>query len=147
MPKMTKKQCQQFEKMAESILSDALGPGQPYLETALRWILPHANGCHVELTLFRDSFDSGHGYRSSWLAGRLYAPDTWRDSGGYRLPQSELPWPAGGFTYPSGKNNFHPFNIHCMIRTRAELVHHLYSMAAEGSPERERFGAVEFETV
>lgn len=144
---MTKKQCQQFEKLVTEELTRVLGAGAEYLETALQWTMPHANGATVTLTLFRDSFDVGNVYRSSWLACKLNKPAEWLDSDGYTKPYNELPWPSGGFTYPSGKNNLHVSGSGDLAQWRRELALHLYRLAAPGSSEREAFGAIEWEAV
>lgn len=141
---MTKKQCQQFEKLVATELTRVLGAGAEYLESALQWTMPHASGATVTLTLFRDSFDKGPGYRASWLACKLNKPAEWLDSDGYTKPRNDLPWPSGGFTYPSGKNNLHPSENGNLNAWRQELAWHLYRLAAPGSPEREAFGAIEW---
>ena len=142
---MTKKQCQQFEKLVTAELTRVFGAGAEYLETALQWTMPHANGATVTLTLFRDSFDVGNVYRSSWLACKLNKPAEWLDSDGYTKPQAELPWPSGYFTYPSGKNNLHVSDSDGLNDMRRALALHLYRLAAADSPEREAFGAIEWE--
>ena len=142
---MPKKQCQQFEKMAATELTRVLGAGTEYLDTALQWTMPHANGATVTITLFRDSFDVGNVYRASWLACKLNKPAEWLDSDGYTKPQNDLPWPSGYFTYPSGKNNFHPVTGGDLAQWRRDLALHLYRLAAVDSPEREAFGAIEWE--
>lgn len=145
MPGMTKKTARRFEKLAESLITPVLGAGADYLETALAWSMPYGDRGVVTLHLFRDSFDKGRVYRSSWLACRwdwpgMVGPDR------YTLPRDEVPggWPYP-FTYPSGKANYHPFD-ECDPETwRRELATHLCQISAPGSKEREAFGAIEFE--
>lgn len=143
---MTKKQCQAFEKLAESLITGALGAGTPYLETALKWTFPHANGATVEMTLFRDSFDAGNVYRHSWLACRLNYPRDWSTAEGYAKPRADVPWPSSRFTFPSGKCNYSPREQDDAAQWRRELIMHLYGMAAEGPPEKLAFGSLDFET-
>jgi hypothetical protein len=142
---MTKKTARAFERLAESLIVPVLGPGAEYLDTGLAWSFPYADRGNVSLHLFRDSFDKGRVYRSSWLACRW----NWDGKVGpdrYTLPRADVPggWP-GVFTYPSGKANYHPFDELDPEAWRRELALHLYSIAAPDSKEREGFGAIQFE--
>lgn len=139
-----KKQCLDWEKLAAKLIGDVLGAGVEDWG-GLVWTMPHANGCTVSIRLFRDSqFPGRDTYRASWLACRLEKPAEWLDSGGYVRPQKALPWPSG-YTYPSGKNNLHPSRD--PATWRRDLAWHLYCLAAEGSREKEAFGAIEWEGV
>ena len=143
---MTKATCVAFEKLAKTEISKVLGEPTDFHGTgALTWSFPYGETGTVEMVLWCDSQSEGHVYRSSWLHTRLRDPNhVGADGYTKRRDQIEGGWPYQ-FTYPSGKNNHHPGHKDDLATMRRELAGFLYSLAKSGSPEKEGFGAIEFE--
>lgn len=133
---LTKKACEALETMVTDTLNAIAG--EPEWDEALQtktWVISHANDCKVRLTLICDSFEVGNTYRESFLAGKLLHPDSWRDKDGHLLHKQDIPWPRW-FSYPSGKQNWHPHPIPDMDKWKEELSVMLITLTAEGTPER-----------
>jgi hypothetical protein len=139
---MTKANCKAFETLCETEISKVCGPAKEWNGNGLEWSFQYGETGTVTIHLIRDSFDQGRVYRASFLACRHH-DDSYYE-GGYMKRGLSLPHP---FTTPSGKCNLHPGDNDSLAQMRRDLAHHLYSIAKTGSPEKQAFGAIEFEVV
>ena len=98
------------------------------------WIIPFGStGGTVSI---RPIFDG-----TPWLACRLSNPRH-LDERGYVLPRSVVSdWPRY-FTYPSGKNNLHSGPKDTFEDWERDFAHHLQTITAPGSAERQLVGDV-----
>ena len=137
----TRPQCLAIEQATLAIITKALGP--PITDCgSYDWTFPYGDTGGTISIHFYPGTEHDTVYRAPWLACRLKNPAHVKPDG-YTKDLEDMPtrWP-GVFTYPSGKANLHSFSRMDLDTWIRSLAQHLYSIAAEGSPEKEAFGDI-----
>lgn len=133
---MTKRECDQFYRMAREEITNALGAGTVDPLSWTEWQFPYGDGGTVTIHLIKHRpLEYMRGYARPWLACRYHNPELL--SHGYLKPGVRHPWP---FDRLSGKCNFLPMPGH---NHRAELAAHLYRLAGPDTPDWSRYSALE----
>lgn len=142
MADLTKKECLQFEKIAEYEITKVIGVPEVGVLGNATWQFPYGDGGTVTINLIRSKKKiSERGYLPPWIACRYHNPSN-RGRDGYTLPIREINWPSGHFTYPSGKCNLH---IRKEDNFAFELATHLLRISKPETKYWESFGDIKFE--
>lgn len=135
---MTKDACLSLEGMVNDIMEVVAGECEfQEILNWRTWNFPHANGCAVTTNLHCRNFAKGAIRIDPWVSSRLIKPSDWIGENRHTKPKEDLPWPSW-FTYPSGKNNWYPSNQSPQEIWRSDFLSYLFTLTADGSPERER---------